>query len=347
MASDQEYKIRVRDVRSDSPARFNADQRRLYETSGCAGKIAVFAVRLDTFPLSKKEQVFFVGTNDPKNFTKLREVILTDHLTLPDMGEYMHKSYFDGADKYCKDNFLFIKYFGTKSLQKIFRFKQSIDLILNNLNFLPKNITDEHLQFFARILPDHLPKRLRNFCKSFEHYMVFLASDNSIESLRNTLDKGKLNKEFDFFECTATEGKDILLHRYVAGSAPSRYQKINSSKAGFLLPLDIALPRNCKTWHEVLPEDILSEMSEAFQMGHFLCMVFHWDFVVKDGVNLDQLKEKIFKILDINNAKYPAEHNVGHLYHADHNLRRFYRELDPTNSFNAGIGKTSKQKNYV
>ena len=40
----------VRDIDADTPARFNADPRRLYEASGCAGKLAVFAVRLDTFP---------------------------------------------------------------------------------------------------------------------------------------------------------------------------------------------------------------------------------------------------------------------------------------------------------
>ncbi len=32
-----------------TPARFNADPRRLRESAGCAGKLAVFAVRLDTF----------------------------------------------------------------------------------------------------------------------------------------------------------------------------------------------------------------------------------------------------------------------------------------------------------
>ena len=81
-------------------------------------------------------------------------------------------------------------------------------------------------------------------------------------------------------------------------------------------------------------------------MGHFLCMVFHWDFVVKKGVNVDNLKDKILAILDKNNAKYPAEHNVGHLYRAEDDLKEFYKNLDPTNTFNSGIGQTSKKKNY-
>ena len=44
-------------------------------------------------------------------------------------------------------------------------------------------------------------------------------------------------------------------------------------------------------------------------------------------------------------AKYPAEHNVGHVYEADDNLRKFYKKLDPCNIFNPGIGKTSKTTN--
>ncbi|MBO7969909.1 hypothetical protein ACNI17_24355, partial [Escherichia coli] len=43
---------------------------------------------------------------------------------------------------------------------------------------------------------------------------------------------------------------------------------------------------------------------------------------------------------------YPAEHNVGHLYKAPETLQKFYRENDPTNSMNPGIGKTSKRKNW-
>ena len=50
--------------------------------------------------------------------------------------------------------------------------------------------------------------------------------------------------------------------------------------------------------------------------------------------------------LDQINAKYPAEHNVGHLYKADECLEEFYRQLDPTNTFNSGIGQMSKNKNY-
>ena len=38
MASDKEYDERVRDVTSAIPSRFNADERRLFEASGCGGE---------------------------------------------------------------------------------------------------------------------------------------------------------------------------------------------------------------------------------------------------------------------------------------------------------------------
>lgn len=51
-------------------------------------------------------------------------------------------------------------------------------------------------------------------------------------------------------------------------------------------------------------------------------------------------------LLDACRAEYPAEHNDGHLYRAKAALRDFYKRLDPTNAFNAGIGQASKRKHY-
>ena len=52
----------------------------------------------------------------------------------------------------------------------------------------------------------------------------------------------------------------------------------------------------------------------------------------------------MFKIYDRRGAEYPSEHNVGHEYVAKKDLLNFYKKLDPTNSFNSGIGFSSKNK---
>lgn len=57
-------------------------------------------------------------------------------------------------------------------------------------------------------------------------------------------------------------------------------------------------------------------------------------------------EHKMWKLLDLRGAEYPAEHNVGHLYYAKPALRDHYIKLDPRNCFNPGIGYTSKFANY-
>ena len=346
-ASDIEYQKRVKDVNANTPARFNADKRRLYNASGCAGKLAVFAVRLDTFPKPEKEQVFFVGTNDPNNFTALRKKLLTSIDNIPDMGEYMHRSYFDGSDKYCKDNFLLIKYLGTSFLPILLLLKRKLNNLFDSIPLIPNNFTDIILQFIANLFPDHLSKRVRQYRDRFEHYVLILASDDSIEEVNSLLEQETMNKNnYEYFICNQVEGKDLCLHRYVAGSAPSKYAIINADRSGDILPLDISLPRNNTNWDKIIPDEILNQIEYSFKMGHFLCMVFHWDFVVKKGIDAEKVKQQILEILDQNGAKYPAEHNVGHLYEASQDLKDFYKNLDPTNTFNAGIGKTSKKRFY-
>lgn len=115
MASDKEYEARVRDVDAETPSRFNADSRRLFEASGCAGKLAVFAVRVDTNPVAEKEQLFYIGCSDPAKMTMLRRDMLSSFKHLPEMGEYMHRDIFNLAETYGKDVFLSIHHLALTS----------------------------------------------------------------------------------------------------------------------------------------------------------------------------------------------------------------------------------------
>lgn len=141
-ASDNEYASRVRDVDADTPSRFNADKRRLFEASGCAGKLAVFAVRLDTFEKEGKEQVFYIGTNDTAVLTELRRHMLSRFDNLPVAGEYMHRDIFDIAEVYGKDAFMMIDKLGTDQMPRFFTLKGRMDASLNKLPLLPHNLTD-------------------------------------------------------------------------------------------------------------------------------------------------------------------------------------------------------------
>lgn len=81
--SDHGYSQHVRNIAADTPARFNADQRTLFEASGSAGKVMIFAARLDTLATEKEVKVFYIGTNDPTELTQIRRHILSHFKDLP------------------------------------------------------------------------------------------------------------------------------------------------------------------------------------------------------------------------------------------------------------------------
>jgi D-lactate dehydrogenase len=135
--SDGDYQDHVRDIEAGTPARFNADPRRLFESSGSAGKMMLFAVRLDTFPKEKKIADFYVGTNDAGELTVIRRHMLANFKALPVQGEYIHRDAFAVAEKYGKDTFLAINHLGTGRMPMLFALKGRFDVFCERYKFIP------------------------------------------------------------------------------------------------------------------------------------------------------------------------------------------------------------------
>ena len=346
LASDDKYTHIIRDIDSKTPSRFNADSRLLYGASGSAGKIAVFAVRLDTYDLPKKNQVFYVGSNDDQVFSKLRREILSKFKNLPTAGDYLHRDCYDAAKRYSKDTFVVIEKLGTKFLPTLFELKRKVDLISKKIPLLPNNLSDRIMQFLSNFWPNHLPKRIENYRDIYEHHWIIEMSDEGIDEARVFFKKFFQNNEGGFFECTPREGNKAILHRFSAASAYGRYHALNEHKLGGMMTIDVAFPRNEKDWFEKLPKEIDDMFEMKLYYGHLFCHVLHQNYIIKKGVNPDTIKDKLLKYYDSRGAEYPSEHNVGHEYIAKQSLKKFYRELDPTNTFNPGIGGTSKLKNW-
>ena len=346
LASDNKYSEIVRQVKSTIPARYNADERLLYNVSGCAGKLAVFAVRLDTYPKSKKNQVFYVGSNNPNDFWKIRRDILKTFKTLPTLGDYVHRDCYDAAKKYSKDTFLVIEKLGTNFLPTLFELKRKVDIMTSKFKFFPDHFSDRLMQFLSNFWPNHLPKNMEEFRDLYEHHWIIEMSDDGINEAKEYFNNFFKDKKGDYFLCNEKEGKKAMLHRYVSASAIGRYHNINKSKHGEMLSLDIAFPRNEKNWFEKLSPKIDELLEMKLYYGHLFCHVQHLNYIVKKGVDGEALKEKLLNTYKERGAEYPAEHNVGHEYSANPTLLKFYKKLDPTNFFNPGIGKTSKLKNW-
>lgn len=141
--------------------------------------------------------------------------------------------------------------------------------------------------------------------------------------------------------------KNAFLIRFGVGACTIYYcgaHNINPEER--LIAFDVALRRNDDEWRIKLPEKLQQQVLLDSCCGHFFCFVNHQDYILKEGVDPHQFKQEVLDYLNDRGARYPAEHNVGHLYTASAEYSQFWHELDPTNSFNPGIGKTSKCKHW-
>ena len=346
LGSDRDYAGHVRDIDAESAARFNADPRRLFEASGCAGKLILFAVRLDTFENEGETKVFYIGTNDTAELTAIRRHMLAHLPNLPISAEYMHRDAFDVAAKYGKDMFLAIQYLGTDRLPALFALKARFDMLAGRFRFLPRDLSDRLMQASSRLFPSHLPLRLTTYRDRFEHHLMLKVAGPDIEETRRHLASVFPSAGGDFFECTPEEGAKAFLHRFAAAGAAVRYRAMHRDEVEDIVALDIALKRNEREWFEVLPDEVSAPILIKMYYGHFFCHVFHQDYIVRKGNDPLALEHRMWELLDRRGAQYPAEHNVGHLYRAKPALKEFYKNLDPSNYFNPGIGQTSKRQHW-
>lgn len=345
-ASDSDYARRVRAIDDDAPARFNADPRGLHEASGCAGKLCVFAVRLDTFARDRRTRTYYIGTNDPDDLTRIRRTMLAGTADLPVAAEYLNRESFDVAAVYGKDVFLAIRALGTHRLPMLLRTAARFDALAQSCTGVA-NMSDRLLQWIGGLAASHLPGRMLDFRNRFEHHLLLKVADDTIAPTEALLASIFPSATGDVFTCTEAEARDAFLHRFVTAGAAVRYRNVHRTQVEDVLALDVALRRDDTNWLESLPSDLAAQMHHRLYYGHFFCHVLHQDYILKRDVNAAQMKSMICAALDRRGAEYPAEHNVGHSYAAKRPLREFYQSLDPSNSLNPGIGNTSKREHWI
>ena len=342
-ASSTDYKSIIKDTNADTPARYNADKRRLYDASGCSGKLAVFAVRLDTFEKENEEKTIYYSTNNAEDLTRLRKKIINEIEELPIYAEYMHNDAYSVSKKYGKDAFYLIYYLGTSCMPFFYKTKSKLESFFKNSKFFSNKTLDLILNAFVSILPNQMPKVFDDLNKKFKHHLI-LKCDQKIfdEVLKVSKNIFNENNKNNLLICSTKESKKLTLNRFVFAGASARCANISRNANPDLLPFDVALKRNDDNWFHDIALDAKKDVLKTLTVGHFFCLVFHREYVIKKGINNNIVKDKILKWFDEIGAKYPAEHNVGHVYEADDNLRKFYKKLDPCNIFNPGIGKLVK-----
>ncbi len=344
-ASSTDYSSIIKDINANSPARYNADKNRLYDASGCSGKVAVFAVRLDTFEKESEERTFYYSTNNPNDLTLLRKKVLTEVNELPIYAEYMHSDAYEASKKYGKDAFYLVYYLGTSTMPFFYKTKSKLESFFKKSQFFSHKTLDILLNAFVSLLPNQMPKAFDKLNKKFKHHLILKCDQKIYDEILKISEMFFFKENVNnFLVCNAKQSKKLTLNRFVFAGASARCANLSKQGNSELLPLDVALKRNDDNWYNDISIDAKEDILKTLTVGHFFCLVFHREYVIKKGKNNNKVKNKLLRWFDKIGAKYPAEHNVGHVYEADDNLKEFYKKLDPNNIFNPGIGNTKKSK---
>lgn len=348
-ASGSDYQHAVRQVDDPTPARYNANPAYLYETSGSAGKVCVFAVRLDTFPAPQQKKLFYLGTNDPTHFIHMRRHILAHFKNLPVLGEYLNRSAFALTRDYARDVYAVLTMFGSSYMPFFFRIKRKLDVSLKRLPFVGNYPMDKVSRMVFTPFRFLLPKRILQMGKKYDHTLFIEMSDDGIYELETYLrEYVHNNPNLAYMICTDKEHKAGLNFRFSAGNGITQYERIQDKSYMKSFDFDVAYPRNdTDILTCITPVSLEDAIVVKNHISHFFCHVMHQSYVVDTRKCDGDMVEAIFKdYFAKRGAMYPAEHNFGHTYSTPDTVQDFYRSLDPTNSFNAGVGKMSKNKNY-
>ncbi|CAD6550688.1 Quinone-dependent D-lactate dehydrogenase [Paraburkholderia hiiakae] len=341
----ENYAEKLRDVAANSPARYNGNPEYLHDSAGCAGKLAVFAVRLPTFDTPLNTTSFYVGTNNEAELVQLRLFLLTSLSKLPIQAEYMHKGALDLSVRYAKHIYKAIRLFGPEKIPELTAQKANWDKLVRRVAILPDNTVDKAIQITNVLTPMGLAGRIPSYMDLYEHHLVIKTDGGDAEELAALLERFFSTRTGEYFKCDEEEARDAFLVRFTVGACTICYcdsQGIDTNER--LLAFDVALRRNDTEWRLKLPPHLQEQVLLDSCCGHFFCFVNHQDYILKPGCNAVAFKKDVLSYLETRGAKYPAEHNVGNLYHASESYQAQLKKLDPTNSFNPGIGKTSKRK---
>lgn len=336
------YETQVRAIDAPTPARHNADSRCHFEASGSAGKVIVFAVRTDSFPAPRRTASFLLATDDAQDLADFRRRVLGTFTHLPVSAEYLHRDAARLAASHGNDVCLAVRYLGARRMPVLFALKRWFDRLFGRLGSAPSEYL---LQAVGGLAPHPLPPALRRTVESREHLLLLTVADEGIEEAQASFRRDP-RRSLMVHACTSNEAAALQRLRFATAGATVRIAAVER-KAGPLVAIDCALPRNRADWRIALSSDLAEQVLLRADYGHFLCHVFHLDFILKPGCDADQFEQALVAQLHADGVMCPAEHNFGQHYRAPDNVVAFYRALDPTNALNPGIGLTSRAKNWA
>ena len=331
--------------KASTPARYNADPARLHAASGCAGKLVVFAVRVPTFPAPGRERSYIVGARLPGHLARLRRAMLDRLDPLPSVCEYMHRSASKLAASYGRDICQTLALLGPAAMPRVLNLQKRIDAMGTRLG-LGEHLAGRLSQKLSHLGGHPLPPAMHQFMQAYEYVLLVTTNDEGIAPLEHLLETECKVPGLEYLPMSKKQADAAFRLRFASAGATVRLRDLSGGRCE-LAAVDIALPRDTSDWLLKLPEELERQVQERASYGHFMCHVFHLDYVLKPGVRASEFEKGLKTIVEDRGGQMPAEHNFGHLYEAPEHVARFYRHLDPTNSLNPGVGRTPRSLNWA
>lgn len=335
------YEARVRDVDAATPARHNADSEYHFDVSGSAGKVIVFAVRVKSYAAPSRPVTFLLATDDPQDLADFRRSALGTFRNLPVSAEYLHNDAAKLAASHGNDVCQAVRYLGARRMPMLFAIKRTLDRMPRIFGRAP---ADRLLQAIGQLAPHPLSGLMRALTKR-EHLLIVTMADDGVREMRNCM-PGDHRRSLTVHACTSADGAALQRLRFATAGAMVRLAAV-AKESGPLVAIDCALPRNRRDWRVTLPQELSDQVLHRADYGHFLCHVFHLDFLLRPGCDADAFETSLVALLQSEGVMCPAEHSFGHHYRAPDNVVAFYRSLDPTNALNPGVGQTSRSKHWA
>ena len=343
-ASDVDYKNRLCQFDSGI-SRYNAD------TSGCdcnrsEGKVLILASVHDTFPKPTTSKTYWVSLDSLETTLQFRrQVCLDNPADLPVSMEYMDRDSFDVIDRSGRVLGNTIKLVGSSS--PVVRSLWNVKLWIEALEIRgASTFVDSLLHFVNPIAPAILPSSIIELGRSMDHHIAMTVGDfdGSLDRFLKRLEdfQKEHGNKIVVQDCTSQKAS-LDAFRFVAAPA-FRTWCVGEGVQGF--SVDYALPKNGGQAPPLLSSDATAPL-KRMRYSHFGCNVVHEDLAYAPGVDIHAVKRQLKQSVEHDcGGKLPAEHGHGTEYHAPEKTRKRWKNMDPLNVMNPGIGGLSTKYRY-
>lgn len=339
---------------SASVSRFNAD------TSGpelcrSEGKVIILATVHDTFPKPKKTKTYWFSFDTLDTALQFRRLVALDNpADLPVSMEYMDRDAFDVVDEAGRVLGTTIKLVGTSS--PIVRRLWNVKLWIEALPYpsAPRWI-DTFLYRINGIFPALLPREIMDMGRNRDHHVVMTIGDfgdGNMDRIIHRINKfaSEMGSEkVKLLECASPrEVAALSAFRFVAAPA-FRTWCVGKGLQGY--SVDYALPKNGGATPHLVSGNVSVGDSNTpvkrMRYSHFACNVVHEDLAYGPEVDIEEAKHIFKKVIEHEcGGKLPAEHGHGTEYVAPPETQERWKNMDPLNILNPGVGGLSSKFRY-